>query len=264
MAIATLDQYMAATKFNASWFKSTARTTLAAMPYSLMELAGVPTGTMPVGNATAGVVRTDATAGFPSLPSFGSALGYITRIEASATVAMRIRLFDQVFSAGTFNANTNGTITLTSQPSFTGRLPGNNYIGTELWYEANAAITTNQSLAVTYVDQSGNLGHTTGTVAFGVAPAIGRMFRLPLAAGDTGIQTINTVVGTVSTAGTFNLHIMRPLCSIRLPIANHCEVLDFLRTGMPQIFDTSALFPVIYADSTSSGIVEMNIEVAYA
>lgn len=61
-----------------------------------------------------------------------------------------------------------------------------------------------QSIAVTYTNQDGVTGRTTGTIAAtGVAPIVGRMLQLPLQAGDTGVQKIESVTSTVSTAGTF-------------------------------------------------------------
>ena len=263
MAINSLDAYVGSCKTPITWMKNAARTTVAGMPFSVFELT-TANGVLAVGNVTSGVVRTDLTAGCPTLPAFANGSGYITKTELSADRAMRVRLYDCLWSAGAFNANTNGTVTLSGQPAINGRLPANNYSDTELWYECVTAVTTAQSIAVTYVDQSGNLGHTTGTIATGVTPTLGRMIHLPLAVGDTGVQYVNTVVGTVSTAGTFNLHIMRQLCSIRYD-ANQRPAINDLLQSMVAIYDTSALIPVFYTDSTTTGsAIELTIEVSYA
>ena len=105
-------------------------------------------------------------------------------------------------------------------------------MGLELWVEAVTAFTRNLSIAVTYLDQDGNAG-TTGTVSTGIAPIVGRCIRLPLASGDTGLRTITGVTATVSTAGTFNILIVRPLAKMRIPFAGYSENRDLYGTGMP-------------------------------
>jgi hypothetical protein len=64
------------------------------------------------------------------------------------------------------------------------------------------------------------------------------------------------------TAGAFNVLVLRPLWTGRVMAVCDGDNHDLLRTGLVQVYDTSALFPVIYADSTSSGTPEMSIEIA--
>lgn len=264
MAITSLDTYISATKHLLVYTKTVSNTTVASAPFSMFDIAGSPGGgTLAVGNTTNGVIRTDATAGFPTVIDVGAnTTPYISRVEFYNTVACRFRIYDCVWSAGAFNANTNGTVTLNTPP-LVDRVVANNFAGLELWYECVTAVTGNQSIAITYRNQAGVDGKSTGTYASGVAPIVRRMFRIQLAAGDTGLMCVNTVVGTVSTAGTFNLHIMRPLWSGRVVAANFGENHDFLRTGMVKIFENSALFPVIWADSTAQGLPDIEIEVAH-
>jgi hypothetical protein len=87
------------------------------------------------------------------------------------------------------------------------------------------------------------------------------MLQLPLQAGDTGVQKIESVTSTVSTAGTFNVLVMRRLWEGRCRLANDGDTHDFLKTGMPQIFVDSALFLQVVADGTSTGIPEVQIEI---
>jgi len=264
MAIATLDQYIAAAKQRIQWIKTTSRTSVAAMPESVFDVAGNPgAGTLNVGNTANGLVPTDATAGYPVLNTFGGSAGYISKVEFGSTVASWIDLYDRLFVAGAYSFNAN--VTLASQPPYSGRVPGGtDFKGLQLWVEAVTALTGNLSIAVTYTNQDGTTGKTTGTVATGIAPILGRCIQLPLAAGDSGLQKIESVVATVSSAGTFNLMVLRPLWSGRIMLANGGDVHDLLRTGMVQIFDTSALYPLVTADSTATGIPEMAIEVANA
>lgn len=262
MAITTLDGYIASAKQRVQWFKSAARTTVASIPFTVFELAGNPgAGTLNVGNTANGLVPTDAVAGYPIITAFGGTnTGYISKVEYASTVASWFDLHDRVFVAGAYAFNAN--VTLASQPSYSGRIPNADYTGLQIWVEAVTAFTGIPSFTITYTNQAGTAGKTTGTVSAGAALTLGRMFQLPLAAGDSGVQMIQSVVGSVATVGTFNVMVLRPLWSGRVPILNSGDVHDMLRTGMPQIYENSALYVQIAADSTSSGIPEIMVEIA--
>lgn len=261
MAITTLDGAIAAARQRIQMWKSATRTSVAAYPFSVFDLAGNPgAGVLAGTSTTTGVVPTDATAGCPLINAFGGGnTGYISRIEGSNIVSCRIALYDMLWKAGAyaFNANTTGQ----TPTSFSSRIPGGtDYTGLELWYEQVTAGTLIQNVAVTYNDENG-ASSTTGTFAMPLAMILGRMQQIPLAAGDKGIQGVTGVVGTVASAGTFNILIMRPLGEIRVRIANDSVVQDLLMTGMPQIFDDSALRVVVTADSTATQLPELMVDI---
>lgn len=262
MAIQSLDQMIAAASQRPTICKTASRTSVAAIPFSVFGLAGNPgAGALAVGNTANGIVPTNALAGYPVIQAFGGgATGYLAGVQFGSSVACRFTLFDCLFSAGAFAFN--AAVALTAQPSYAGRvLGGTDFTNTEIWIEAVTAFTGSQSIAVTYTNQDGVAGRTTGTIATAVAPTVGRMLQLPLQAGDTGVQKIESVTSTVSTAGTFNVHVMRRLWSGRVRIANDGDAHDFLKTGMPQIFADSALCLVVTSDTTATGIPELQLEI---
>lgn len=226
----------------------------------MFDVAGSPgAGTLAIGNTANGLVPTDATAGYPSITA-ASATKYLSGNEFASTVASRIRLFDRVFACGAyaFNANT----ALASQPSYAARLPGTVYDGLELWVEQVTAATGNQAVNVTYNDQGGASG-STGAVGIGAAPTVGRCWQLPLASGDSGVQTITNVTGSVATVGTFNVMVLRPLCSMKVRFAGDGDKYDLLRTGLKHIFADSALYCLVNAEAgTSSGLPQVCLEIA--
>lgn len=264
MAIATLDQYIASAKQWCIIHKTTSRTSVAAMPFSCFDVAGNPgAGTLAVGDTANGIVPTDAIAGYPSINAFGGgATGYISRVEFASTVASRLALYDRIFSCGAYNYN--ASVNLASQPSYVSRCPNSDYKGLEIWVEMVTAATLNQAVTVTYTDDTGATGHTTGAVGIGAAPTVGRMWQLPLAAGDKGVSIIESVTGTVASAGTFNVHVMRPLWMGRVSVAASGDVHDMFKTGLPIIYATSAVFLMVIADSTATGIPMVRFEVANA
>lgn len=261
MAITTIDGIIGALEQNVIFNKTASRTSVASVPFSIFDLAGgVGAGSLSVGNTTTGIVPTDAIAGTPTINAFnGGNIGYLSRVDFSSTVASRLFLYDRLFSAGSFTFNAN--VTLTTQPSYASRLPNTDYKGLELWIEAATAFTGNQSIAITYVNQDGVSGRTTGTISTGVAPIAGRMLRLSLQAGDTGIQQITSVTSTVSTVGTFNVHVMRKLWSGRVKFANDGDVHEFTKTGLVQVYSDSSIFAIVQADSTATGLPTIDFDI---
>lgn len=260
MAITTLDGYIGAVKQTLTWMKTGTRTLIAAMPYTVFDIAGEPgAGVLAIGNTANGVVPEDTTAGYPLIGSFGGGAGYLSRVEFSSSVAGRLFVFDRVFAAGAYAFNAD--ITLASQPSYAGRLPNTDYKGLELWIEAVTAFTGNLSVRINYLDQDGGAGDT-GVFATGLVLPVGRCMAIPLAAGDSGVSQIARVRGSVASAGTFNVMVLRRLWQGRVLAANCGDIHDLLKTGFPQIYDTSAIYAILAADSTAVGLPMMTMQVA--
>ena len=261
MSIANLDGYIAAAKQKPMIVKTASKTTVAYCTFTVFDLAGIPpAGTLSPGNTANGLIPTDGDVGFPMISALGG-IGYLTRVVYTNSVAGNLSIYDKVFHCGAYAYNADTT--LASQPSYVARMPAGSYVNTELWYECVTAITTAQSIQINYLDQDGNAGDT-GVYALGIAPTQGRMFRIPLAAGDSGISQITRVRSTGATAGTFNICVLRSLWSGRLGVANELKVDDLLKTGMPQVFADSALYLVVDPDSTSSGLPLIRAEIADA
>jgi len=262
MAITTLDGLIGASKQRVRWTKTTTRTTVANGWFSMFDIAGQPgAGTLAAGNTANGIVPTDLTAGYPIMTAFaGGATGYLGAATFGNSVACRIAVFDRLFVAGAyaFNANT----ALASQPSFSSRVPSTNYAGLELWVEQVTAATGNQAVTVQYTNQDGTGSRSTGAVGIGAAPTVGRCWNLPLQSGDSGVQLISNVQGTVATVGTFNVMVLRRLAEGRIIAANNMDRQSVIDLGaLQEMYAESALYVLIAADSTSSGLPEVNSQV---
>lgn len=263
MAITTWDGYIGSAKQPLSIVKTGGRTTVAAGWFSLFDVAGNPgAGTLAGSSTTTGTVPTDATTGCPTINSFGGgATGYLAQVDFGSTVACRIKIFDLLWKGGAyaFNASTSGN----TPTSYSSRVPGGtDYTDTQIWVETVTTATGNQTWNVTYTNQSGTTGRTTGAVGIGAAPTVGRMWQLPLQAGDTGVQGVTGVVGGTGSAGTANILVLRPLWSGRVKIANDGDVHDLAKTGMPVLYADSALFIAVSADSTAAGVPELELVIA--
>lgn len=263
MAITTLDGYIAAPKQRIGYQKTATATTIAAQPYTVFDLAGSPgAGTLGGTSTTTGVVPTDATAGCPTI-NFSTGTGYLTGVQFKNSVASTIVVYDLLWKAGaySFNASTTGQ----TPTSFLSRIPGGTAADTagctEIWVETVTAFTGNQTFNVTYNDEGG-ASSSTGAVGIGAAPTIRRMWQLPLAAGDKGCSGVTGVVGATGSAGTANILVLRPLWTGRVAVANDGGTHGLDITGAPVLYSDSALFVMVYADSTSSGVPYLNFEVA--
>ena len=257
---ATEDDVISAPAQRVNFVKTATRTSVAAAWFSVFDLAGFPGAGTLAGAGANGAVVDDTTTGFPPLNAFGGgAVGRIKRLKFSSSVACTIKLFDCLWKGGAYAFNANQAVTA---GSYSARLPGTDYKGLEIWAETVTAATGNQTWNVTYTDQDGNPGATTGATGIGAAPTLGRCWQLPLAAGDSGVQTVTNVAGGTGSAGTANILVLRPLGEGRIKIANDQDLQDYLQTGMPQVFDTSALMILVAADSTSTGIPDVKIDIA--
>ena len=264
MAITTLDGWVASAKQYISIVKTASRTSVAATWFSFIELAGNPGAGVLAGTNTAnGLVPNSATAGCPIINAYGaSATGYLSQVDFSCSVACRMKLFDMLFKAGAYAFN--AAVTLTAQPSYSARVPGGTDFGdTQIWIEFVTVSNGTQSVAVTYTNQSGVAAKTTGVVVT-VVGTVGRMVQLPLAAGDTGVQKIESVTGTVASGGTFNVLVLRPLWSGRVKVANDGDVHGLDKTAMPVIFPNSAIILAMAPDSTSTGVPELEFVISNA
>ena len=261
MALISMDGIAAAVKQAISLKKTASRTTVANSWFSLFELAGSPGGgTLAGTSTTTGTVPTDATAGCPPINA-ASGNFHIAAVDFGCTVACRLRIYDLLWKAGaySFNASTSGQ----TPTSYSSRVPGGtDFNNLEIWVEQVTGATGNQAVSVTYNNQAGTTGQSTGAVGIGAAPTVGRMWQLPLQSGDSGVQGVTGVAGTVASAGTFNILVLRPLWTGRINAANGGDTHGVDRVLLPQIWTDSALIPIICPDSTSSGIVDLELMIA--
>jgi len=268
MAITSGDTYIASAKQVIPYTKTSSVTTIANTRFTVFGVAGNPgAGTRAMTTATTGAVPDDTVAGYVGINSFGgAATGYLSRVQYASSVTGRLEIWDKLFGINIATLTALGTSTLASQASYSARVPGGtNFAGLRLFLEVTTAMTSATALTVTvtYTNQSGTTGRTTGAVTM-ANYTVDRWVELPLQAGDSGIQKIETVVlgGTVATAGAFNVIVVRPLWTNRINLANGGGLDGIDRTGMPQVWDSSALVVTTIADSTSSGVPDLNIEIA--
>jgi hypothetical protein len=266
MALTTLDQLLvSAARQTVSYKKTAAITTVATAWFSLFAVAGSPgAGTLTIGNTTAGAVPDDTTAGFPLISAFGGgAEGAIGVVSWGNTVATRLKLLDRVYHVGSVSCTALATTTLAAQPSYAARLPSANYALAQIFLEVNAAVSaTATTVTVTYTNQAGTTGRSTGAVSI-TSLTTARVLALPLQAGDSGVQKIETIVigGTVATTGSINVVVARALWSNKVRVTNDGGTDGPDLTMGNRVIDTVALWMITAPDSTSSGLPDCDITI---
>jgi hypothetical protein len=256
MPITSADTYYNAKKWPIRYRRTISRAATAGQLTSCLDVAGTPSAvsiTLPA--TVSGEIVTDAFAGYPTIANFaGGATGYLGQVAFRSSVAGGCVLYDRIYQAGSFSLGAVTTFTITSPPSIASRLPDTNYSDIELLLEISTSVVAATTVEIRYTNEIGTTNKTTGAQVLSSAFAIGRILPLALAAGDKGVQKIDSVIigGTAGT-GAVNVIIARKLAEFDIRVANGADIQGWDTMGGPVVFDTSALWLVPIPDSTSTG-----------
>jgi len=201
--------------------------------------------------------------------SYGAYLEVVT-----GNAAMTVELHDRLVHMGGLNgtlttAQTVGIDFLSiTADNMVERIGDSNYSDINWWlewYTATGSTAVTATVAVTYNDG------TTGTLSASLAATRPASFALPLnglipaAGAGKFIRAVTSVTlsATTGTAGSFGVTATRPRMVIGCPIANFKFVSDWAQLGLPEIFNSSCLFPMVLTSTTSSGTVRGGGKIAH-
>jgi hypothetical protein len=134
------------------------------------------------------------------------------------------------------------------------------------WYTATGATASNATVAVTYND--GTTGSLTAAALAATRPAslmIPLNGLIPSAASGKFIRGVTSVTlsASTATAGSFGVTATRPRVTMPLPLANKTEIFDWAALGLPEIFNSTCLFPLVLTSTTSTGTVRGGGKIAH-
>jgi hypothetical protein len=269
MAITTLGGYLDAPKYYITYRKASFGANNSSIPVSVWTGTGSPGAGGAVGNTTTGVVPTDATTGAVEIPDF-SGQGYITRLDfapaGSVVGNCRYRLYDRLWHAGNLTVSSVATTSFSSQPSFSSRVPGGDYSGLQIFIEQTTGGGTASTVTVTYTNEAGVTGQVSESVSLNSSGQAGNVYRVPLAAGDRGVQTIEAWNVTSSgSSATYNVVVARHITTLyqRGTGAESAVVMWLDRLGARYIYNDSCLWVVgKYQSSNALPAFDMEIEIA--
>lgn len=277
MTISTRDQLIDAMGNNSSRIvldKASISNAVAGAFYSMWRAAGQPgQGAIPAAvavcnNATVGAVQfNQQTAPTTSYAPYF----YVTTSNSAVTVELHDRLAHMGGLNGTLlTAQTVGLdMTLLSGDNIAVRDGDANYSDIQWWlewYSDTGATASNATVNVTYND--GTTGNLT-SVAVGGTIRAGRMLPLnsliPAAAAGKYIRGVNSITLSASTAlaGSFGVTATRPRLTLPSPLANFTQIYDWAQLGLPEIYNSSALFPIVICSTTTTGTIRGGGKIAH-
>lgn len=147
-------------------------------------------------------------------------------------------LYDRLMHIGGLSALSTADQTVQGSPASPAITRNTGGEGNIAWYEIYTVIgTTSRTLTMTYTNQAGT-GSQTSTINIGGTGfrEVTRAQRIPLAAGDTGIQAIEKVSLNTSTgtAGNFGITLAQPLAWLPVGSTGTAGWRDYT-TGLPGI-----------------------------
>lgn len=216
---------------------------------------------------TARVMRTCSSSTTGAL-SFSNASGtdeiYLTGWGAQSTAAATgtLILYDRIADVAGIDFTTTSTQTITSS-TYTRSATG---AGVQMFLEVSTTIVGTPVFTLSYTDQDGNAGATTGTVTCAANSATRLAYAgspwIPLAAADSGVRALASLTCSVAgSAGVGTIVLARPIAQIPLISAN-----GYIETSLatqypklPQLEDSHCLAFLIFGGTSSAGSVSGNI-----
>ena len=253
MAITTLDGALAGMQYPREIIKVVTPTLVVGRPHSLFYLAGNPGAAVAPTPGLGGAALTTYLGQIPfTNPVAGNT--YLGRLFlfTSQVATGQYFLLDRLWhnSGITITQITAQTINSVAWParSADGTVNGGQVlIGVEVSGATGAGTPT---LTISYTNQAGTSGKTgTNVVPTVASSAIGAFYPIGLAAGDTGVRSIQTfTLSATWTSGTIHLVAYRVLA--RIP---NGSIVDALTSGFPRLFDNSVPF-VLYQPAATTAV----------
>lgn len=218
----------------------------------------------------------------PATKHFLSAGANVVAAAGAPWFLMAIDLVGFVPLTGT-NVSTTGTKTVTMTPISNTTAKRDRYPngkGLRAFVAADTAMGANApTCVINYLDQGGNAGATTSFTST-ASMTIGSLLNtgaaagkfnpfLPLAAGDTGISDIVSLVwsGTAHASGTVVIGLCKPLWCIPVPATGLYTKVDFVNAlpSLRQIKDGANIQFLMFQTgaTTSGGTVFVDFDYAY-
>lgn len=195
----------------------------------------------------------------PSTSYLGILEGLCSNVSTTLEIHDRLAHMGGLSGIVTAAQTVNLDLAALSGSNITERIGDANYSDVQWWieyYGDTGATASNCTVNVTFND-----GTTNNLTAFTFGRRIGQMLPLNtfIQAADSGkyIRDVNTVTLSVSTgtAGNFGVTATRYRAANFQPIANARFTADWADLGLPEIPNSSCLFPVQIAGTTSTGLV---------
>lgn len=269
MAITTGDGLLAGMRPRESFIKATGTMEAAGVFASLFYTAGRPGAATAPSPGLAGAALTTYAGQIPWTNPGGGASSYLARVFVNAGVAGSLFVCDRLWHNSGFTQTTTTAQTVNSV-AWPARDRDGTTNGADVMIGLEVSTATTNGAAVTnmtasYTDDGGNAGATASANLpnFPATAAAGTFVPFSLAAGDTGVRSVQSVTfGTSLVAGTVHLVAYRVLAEVPVPIANIPVLADAVALGMPELFADTVPFLVWLPTATTTTQVAGSISYA--
>lgn len=266
MAITTVDGIVAGLQVPQPFFKVGATMEAVGVLHSLFYTTGVPGAATAPTPGLAGAALTAYAGQIPyTNPSSGN--GYLAGVNVNATLVGTLLVCDRLWhnSGFTMTTTTAETVNSVAFPARdkAGTTNGDGVlVGLEVsTATTNAGAITNTTMS--YTDQGGTAGNTATITSFPATAVAGTFVPFQLAAGDTGVRSIQSLTkGTSYGGGTMHLVAYRVLATIPVNPANAGLMADYASVGFPRLYDNTVPFLLWRPSATTA--VTVQGEVLYA
>ena len=255
MAITTLDGALAGMKPASYFAKAVSGTLVAGRPMNLNYLAGVPGAMVAPAPGLAGAALTSYAGQIPIPAASGNT--HVARFSGvSSAQGGMLLLCDRLWHNSGLVVTTTTAQTVNSVAWPARDINGStNGVGVMVGLEISAATGAGAATpTISYTDESGNAGSTGSMqVTYAASSITGTFYPFTLAAGDTGVRSIQScTLGVSMTSGSISLVAYRVLASIELTAAGLPNAIDSLTGGLPRCYDTSVPFLLFVPQTTTT------------
>lgn len=230
--------------------------------HSLFYATGRPGAAAAPTPGLAGAALTTYTGQIPWVnPVSGNS--YLARLQASSTLAGRLGILDRLWHNSGFTVTTTTAQTVNSATWPARDRDGTtNGEGVMVAIEVSTATTNAGAIAnmtLSYTNSAGSSGKTATITSFPATAVAGTFVPFQLAAGDTGIRSIQSLtLGTSLVTGTVHLVAYRTLANLELTLANTGNSIDAITGGFVQIYDDSVPFMIFLTTATTAATISGN------
>jgi len=252
VAITTLDGVLAGMRPPEDVLKIGAAT-VAGRFYSPFYVAGRPGAAAAPAPGIAGAALTTYAGQIPWVNP-GAGNSYLARFYASVSVAGTLYVCDRLWHNSGINVtlNTSQTINSVAWPARDrdGSTNGENIlIGAEVSTVMGAGTPT---WTMGYTNQAGTAGRSIVTAAQSATMAVGSFIPIQLAAGDTGVRSVQTWQQSATmTSGVYHLVAYRVLAQVPVNTGNIGSAVDAVTAGFTRCYDNTVPF-LLWLPSTTT------------
>ncbi len=263
MAITTLDGAIAGQRPPDNFQKVGAATVVGRL-YSPFYVAGMPGAAVAPSPGVAGAALTSYSGQIP-FTNPGSGNSYLYRFQGDCNVAGTLYVCDRLWHNSGLSATltTAQTVNSVAWPA-RDRDGSTNGVDVQIGFEVSTVMGAGTpTFTMNYTNAAGTAGRSITTAAQSATMAVGSFIPIPLAAGDTGVRSIQAgwQLSATMTSGAY--HLVAYLVLARLPVVagGIGGALDFITGGGVRMYDNTVPFLLWLPATTTAPTISGSLQV---